>query len=235
MVVLKDIWAGKMTLEGIPFEVDLNGIRIHEYPNVGIKPDSIDHKYISQDNFEFGLGDTLVVKNSSYSMDSLSKDLGTLYFSKLENTMPGTGWRIGEKINNYSLNDLDGKEFDVLTNSNKEFVLLDFWGTWCVPCKKLTPDLKELHNNNSDLLDIIGIAVDRDIEDVRSYVRENGLDWQHAFLEMKDRDAPIRRELAIRAFPTFILLDSENNIVVRGNTASFEKIRMLIESKKQLP
>ena len=75
---------------------------------------------------------------------------------------------------------------------------------------------------------------EHNIDNVKSYVHENELNWHHAFLEMQVRDAPIRRELVIKAYPTFILLDRENRIVVRGNTSSFEKIKMFFKSRSQL-
>ena len=160
----------------------------------------------------------------------MGTDLGHLYISKLLADKGNEfGRRIGDKIKNYDLKDLQGQKLDWYT-SKKEYKLLDFWGTWCKPCKELTPALKDLYNENSDKLEIISIAADSNIEDVQNYVSSNNLNWQHAYIYLKDYSVPIRRELKVFSFPTLVLLDKNNKILIRGNSASFEEIERYIET-----
>ncbi|KJD34732.1 hypothetical protein PK35_02960 [Tamlana nanhaiensis] len=232
-ILFQNSWIGKKTIENVPFTISLYGWRMGEYPNIVIMPDSIEHKNFSIYDFKYSLGDTLAVKNGYYKIDSLNQELSGLFFSKIKNQeIHSNGWRTGEKVDNYILRDLNGNEFNLTEKFKKKYLLLDFWGTWCAPCKELTPELKQLYKNNSEKLDILGIAVDKNVENVKTYVSENEMKWYHSFVDSKNHEEPIGKNLKIRAYPTFILLDQEKRIIMRGNTASLGEIKSFLETEK---
>src|SRR5690606_4079970 len=89
----------------------------------------------------------------------------------------------------------------------KKYTLLDFWGTWCLPCTKLTPKLKQFHQKNMGNVNFISVAFDDDINEVKQYTEKNDMNWHQAYVNNGKRTMSIISSLHIKAFPTFILLD----------------------------
>ena len=90
-------------------------------------------------------------------------------------------------------------------------MLLDFWGSWCVPCRKGNPHLKELYHQYKDQgFDIIGIAKDDDTRDAWvKAVEKDGLPW-HQIL-VGDLDTKYN----VTSYPTKILVDQQGIIIGR--------------------
>jgi thiol-disulfide isomerase/thioredoxin len=73
---------------------------------------------------------------------------------------------------NFSLSDLNGEKLSLSAYGGK-VVLLDFWATWCEPCREEIPHFVELQNKYRDQgLQIIGISMDEDPEPVRKFYRQ---------------------------------------------------------------
>jgi thiol-disulfide isomerase/thioredoxin len=104
---------------------------------------------------------------------------------------------------------LDGKPISIVGARGK-IVLLNFWATWCGPCRAETPDLIELQKKYKDSLQIIGLAVDvDDTEEVKTFVESAGINYPIAV-------APIELRMqygGITALPTSFLLNAEGRIV----------------------
>jgi thiol-disulfide isomerase/thioredoxin len=117
----------------------------------------------------------------------------------------------GEAAPPFSLQTLDGKT--VTRDSLKgKVVLLDFWATWCGPCLKALPELKDLRQKNaSQPLVIVSVSVDEDKKTVQEFASRNGMDWLQAW------DAKMTAVSAFRidSFPSYIILDSEGRIAYR--------------------
>ena len=104
---------------------------------------------------------------------------------------------------------LDGKPVSIVGARGK-IVLLNFWATWCGPCRAETPDLVELQNKYKDSLQIIGLAVDvDDPAEVQEFSNSFAINYPLAV-------APIELRMkygGITALPTSFLLDAEGGIV----------------------
>ena len=75
------------------------------------------------------------------------------------------------------------------------------------PCLKMTPELILLSNKYKKDLNILSIAKDTDINKVKTYVDEKGLNWHHTFTKEK-LNSEIMKDLNIMYYPTFILVDN---------------------------
>lgn len=102
------------------------------------------------------------------------------------------------------------------------YLLLDFWGSWCGPCRKGNPHLKDLYAKYHDKgLEIIGIAQEQEISpgDSRAAwieaIRTDGLPWLQILNNEDIHEQNIVSEYGITAFPTKLLLDKEGKIVLR--------------------
>jgi thiol-disulfide isomerase/thioredoxin len=131
----------------------------------------------------------------------------------------------------HSFKDLDNSNFilkDVL--KDKDFLLLEFWGTWCGPCLKFNPQIKEFYDINEKKLSILGVALDTSNEKVLKYVKNNNVKWQQAFMKLNSRNSFIE-QLNITAYPTVVLLDKRGEIkfVGAGDKSSLELIAKIIK------
>src|SRR5258708_16469138 len=109
----------------------------------------------------------------------------------------------------FQLNDLDGKPFS-LAEAKGKIVLLNFWATWCGPCRAEVPDLVDLQKRYADKLEIIALATDEDdADEVRRFVMESGINYRVAMVS-----DDVRRDYGgIAALPTSFVIDAQGRIV----------------------
>jgi thiol-disulfide isomerase/thioredoxin len=109
----------------------------------------------------------------------------------------------------FQLNDLNGKPIS-LAEAKGKIVLLNFWATWCGPCRAEIPDLVDLQKRYADKFEIIALATDEDDPDeVRRFVLQSGINYRVAM----SSDAVLRDYGGIAALPTSFVIDPEGRIV----------------------
>ena len=85
-------------------------------------------------------------------------------------------------------------------------VVLDFWATWCPPCRESVPELKELTRKYpSGLLVVISISADEEEKKWRDFIAKKGMDWP----QYLDSDHGMRKLFAVNSFPTYLVIDGE--------------------------
>src|SRR5690606_10975752 len=103
--------------------------------------------------------------------------------------------------------------------SDKGLLLLDFWGTWCGPCKELTPDLIKLHEKFNKKVQFASLAFELDPKPVLDYTIKNNMNWFNGIIKGKpksgDMSSAVIGGLRIECYPTFIVLYSDLNILFR--------------------
>jgi thiol-disulfide isomerase/thioredoxin len=117
--------------------------------------------------------------------------------------------------------DVNGKLVDF--NSLKgHYVLLDFWGSWCRPCRASHPHLKELYAKYKDKgFEIVGIAAEHAktkeecIAAWKKAISEDGLSWLQVLNNENRAKFDAVKEYNVTAFPTKILLDKDGNVIGR--------------------
>jgi thiol-disulfide isomerase/thioredoxin len=102
--------------------------------------------------------------------------------------------------------------------------LLDFWFIECAPCladHKIMAGKRELLNRSK--VELIGISIDQDQAEWKNFLSQKKYYWQN-LREVDDTDKKLRTHLLITAFPTYLLIDDEGNILQRANSyAEIEK------------
>jgi len=94
-------------------------------------------------------------------------------------------------------------------------VLLDFWATWCGPCRRELPNVIKLYNRfKGKNFALIGISLDVSIDDLRSFVSENGMPWPQVF-DGRGWDNKIATLYNVRAIPSSFLLDKDGKIIAK--------------------
>ncbi|WP_024832016.1 cytochrome c biogenesis protein/redoxin [Ruminiclostridium josui] len=121
----------------------------------------------------------------------------------------------------FTLTDQYGKKHK-LSDYKGKVVFLNFWATWCPPCKKEMPDIEELYNKynlNRDEVVFLGVANpkseeypnNQDVkkEEIKSFLEDN----KYTFPTVFDETGEIFRNYNISAFPTTFMIDKEGNVL----------------------
>ncbi|HFK5529491.1 TPA: TlpA family protein disulfide reductase [Elizabethkingia anophelis] len=127
----------------------------------------------------------------------------------------------GNKSIPFTKKDINNKQVN-LTYFRGKYLLIDFWGSWCLPCRKSHPHLIQLYNKYKDKdLEIIGIAAEEAKTLVQAKklwekaVKEDNLPWIQLLNNEEIAKFDAVKTYGISAFPTKILLDREGNIIQR--------------------
>ncbi len=119
---------------------------------------------------------------------------------------------VGRKLPNVTAMRLDGMEEDFSTFGNQT-VLIDFWATWCGPCIKSLPDLRELSAQlPADRFEILSISVDEEVDTVVEFQSDEPMPWANWHVGPRHE---ILQRWAVRGFPTYVLVDASGNIAAR--------------------
>lgn len=221
MLKFKDFWKGKLNFNDEIYDIGVQGMR--KYPIIMIKPQDVNYKGNSRfnRNFEYHLKDTVSFDKDLYLIDSITPNRSKLILKKVKLEREYFGRRIGNQIKDFKLYNLKEESFklsDVNLN-NKKFTLIDVWGTWCLPCLKLTPELKRMSKEYSDEVSFLSVAKDDSIQKVKEYVSKNQMNWAHAYIDI-NKDYTFIKELKVISYPTFILINKKRKIVYRGSGES---------------
>lgn len=137
----------------------------------------------------------------------------------------------GQTLHNFALNDLNGRPWEFRYHRGR-IVLIDFWGTWCIPCLHSIPHLNILQDRYGSYgLEVIGIAYEggtpleqaRKVNDVRQRLRIN-----YQLLLGSDRSqCPVKTQFGVSQFPTLVLLDEKGRIIWRGEGLDGQRARDL--------
>lgn len=124
----------------------------------------------------------------------------------LADTAP-RGALVGSRAPDFTLPDIAGSSFS-LTDLKGKVVILNFWATWCPPCKKEIPDFIELQQRYGEKgLEIVGVALE-EREPVADYVASHGVDYRILI-----GDGRIAQQYGgIRSIPTTFIIDREGRV-----------------------
>lgn len=121
-----------------------------------------------------------------------------------------------DKLPEISLTNTDGDQVDVAEYGNNEKItVLNFWATWCTPCKKELNNIAEMYEDWQDdyNVEVIAVSIDdaKTTSRVKAYV--NGQAWDYDVLLDSNQD--LKRALNFQTVPFTIVVDQEGNIVDR--------------------
>lgn len=123
-----------------------------------------------------------------------------------------TELKLGDTAPEISLPDTEGNQIS-LSKQEGKLILIDFWATWCAPCIKEQPLLKELYQSFHDQgFNIYGVSLDRNKENWVNGINRLELNWPQVS-DLKFWMSPVAGEYGIRELPFNILIDDQRKIV----------------------
>lgn len=135
---------------------------------------------------------------------------------------------VGERIPDIHSVTIDHKPFD-LNQLEGKLVLIDFWGSWCGPCRKANPELSKLYREYKDTLhnnfEIVSIAIDDDTSAVRKAIATDSLVWPIQIMEAKS-GGPATIDYKIKEIPASFLIN-ERQQIIKVNP-SIEELRAIL-------
>jgi len=152
--------------------------------------------------------------------DGFSAEAKQSYFGKKvkEELFPGGG--AGEKIPEFTLKDESGKAFTYADLAKgKKYVLLDFWASWCAPCRKEIPNVKKNYEAYKDKgFEVVSISIDQKVDAWHKALKEEQLPWPN-FLSNE-----VANQFKVKAVPTMILVDANGTIIDRDEAVRGENL-----------
>ena len=199
--------------------------------------DNVDETYdkLFMDNKDSFWGPLMMISLTSYFTDDMKKTYEALsqeakdsyYGKKVKDELYPAG-KEGTKVPEFTVTDNNGKSVTLAELcQGKKYILIDFWASWCNPCRKEIPNLKKIYKEYADKgFQIISISIDKKKADWEKALKEENLEWPN-FLDNGD----VAIAYKVKMIPTMYLIDT-NGVMVGENLrgeALAEKIGQLLK------
>lgn len=178
------------------------------------------------------------VEDMKVFYDALSERVkGTFYARIIANALyTRIGIQIGSVAPNFTLTDLKTGKSVSLSDFRGKHVILDFWGSWCKPCREGNPKLIEIYNKYKDHgFEVLGLAADKTVDAILKAAKEDGLPWtQLCLYEQRTGQPELVRLYNIKYYPTKMLIDPKGTILDiefgdAENSAIFQKLEEIFK------
>jgi peroxiredoxin len=122
---------------------------------------------------------------------------------------------IGMPAVDFALNDTTGNPISISSFQGK-ILLIDFWASWCGPCRRENPNVVQLYNDYKDKgFEIIGVSFDESRAKWIDAIHQDQLEWPHVS-DLKGWSSAAGKLYAVNAIPATVLLDREGKIIAKG-------------------
>jgi peroxiredoxin len=141
---------------------------------------------------------------------------------------------VGKKAPDFAMNDINGNPVSLSSIAVSGLLLLDFWASWCNPCRLENPNVlkvyKEFHKKG---FDVLGISLDQKKEDWLKAIADDKLIWSHVS-DLKYWDNEAAKLYAVNSIPSNFLLDTTGTIIARNLMGDdlYKKVREVLGMKK---
>lgn len=125
------------------------------------------------------------------------------------------GFKIGGEAPDFTQQTPDGQDFS-LSQLRGKVVLIDFWASWCGPCRAENPNVVRLYDQyHSKGFEILGVSLDKTKDRWLQAIEQDGLKWLHVSDLLGWQNA-VAQQYSVQSIPHTILLDAEGKIIARG-------------------
>ena len=137
------------------------------------------------------------------------------YIAELKsNIKSASSFMVGAVAPDFEQNTPEGKSVK-LSDFRGKVVLVDFWASWCGPCRKENPNVVRLYNKYKDKgFEVLGVSLDRTKGKWIKAIEKDGLTWTH-ISDLKGWKNAVAKQYGVSSIPHTILLDKDGKILAR--------------------
>lgn len=128
-------------------------------------------------------------------------------------------WAKGAPLQEGEVTDKQGKAVSLAGQLNPEgYTLIDFWASWCGPCRASFPHLREMYKRYGGKMRFVSVSVDQKEEDWQRAMKDEQLPWGQ-FLSTPALNKVLPKVYGLRSIPTFLIVDSDGKIIFSGHSS----------------
>lgn len=147
-----------------------------------------------------------------------------------EGTNDAGGLQIGQKAPDFKLQTLDGKEI-ALSDFKGKKVMINFWATWCPPCKAETPEMVKYYNEkaqdaNFEILSVNAMSTESKSENVNKFIEE----YKMTFPVVIDPRGDTIKQYEVLNFPTSFFINTKGIIQEKLNLVDEEQLIQVVKA-----
>lgn len=123
---------------------------------------------------------------------------------------------IGQKATDFKSKTHEGKDFSLNASLGKKITILDFWASWCGPCRGENPNLVKIYNQHKNKgFEIISYSLDEDENAWKNAIQQDQMTWKHAS-NLKGWKDEVAINYQIQSIPSLFILDHQGKIIAKN-------------------
>lgn len=123
---------------------------------------------------------------------------------------------VGNQLKDFTMTTPEGKQVSMLEYvKGKRIILIDFWASWCAPCRKEGQNIKAIYTDMHERgFDVLGVSLDTKREAWLKGIEEEGYKWTQ-ISDLKGFQSPVCKEYNINGIPALFLVDGNGKVIAK--------------------